>query len=68
MIRIHCPRCSRDFTDPREDLRDGDEAICPHCGARHLFRCGAEDKDGGDARCGLIKVNGTAAGRNKMPR
>jgi len=64
LIRIHCPRCVRDFTDPREELQAGDEAICPHCGARHLFS-GDPDGEAPDARRGSA-INGTAAG-DKMP-
>jgi hypothetical protein len=35
-----------EFVDARSELRDGDEAICPNCGAHHVFRlAGAGDAD-----------------------
>jgi len=35
VFRMHCSSCSTDFIDSRPELRDGDEAVCPKCGAHH---------------------------------
>jgi hypothetical protein len=35
---IHCGRCATEFVDARNQICEGDEAACPHCGARHEFR------------------------------
>lgn len=66
MMKIHCPRCARDFVDCRDEMADGDQAICPHCGARHVFRCAEPGTHDGEAHRGLSQVNGTAAARHKM--
>ncbi len=34
---LHCAACGAGFVDSRLDLVDGDEAICPTCGARNAF-------------------------------
>ena len=34
VLTMHCSVCSSDFVDSRVELKDGDEAICPKCGAR----------------------------------
>ncbi len=65
MVKIHCPRCTHDFIDARDEMADGDQAICPHCGARHVFRCAAPDTDGAERRA-LRQINGTAARRDKI--
>ena len=64
MVTIHCPRCARDFVDSRDQMADGDQAICPHCGARHLFRC-ADAAPADDALREPRPLNGTAAMRPK---
>lgn len=66
MMKIHCPRCAHDFVDTRDEMADGDQAICPHCGARHVFRCADVGGRGGDAPRELRQVNGTAAAPDKM--
>jgi len=37
VLTIHCTACEADFVDSRSELKEGDEAICPTCGARHEF-------------------------------
>ena len=66
MMKIHCPRCAHDFVDTRDEMADGDQAICPRCGARHVFRCADPGGQGGDARRELRQINGTAAADDKM--
>ena len=66
-MNIHCPRCARDFTDPRTEMLDGDEAICPHCGARHVFRCAAGAAEGPDAPRPLHHVNGNSPRQDESP-
>jgi hypothetical protein len=34
---LHCATCGAAFVDSRPTLVDGDEAICPTCGARNAF-------------------------------
>jgi DNA-directed RNA polymerase subunit RPC12/RpoP len=34
---LHCAACGAGFVDSRPMLVDGDEAICPTCGARNAF-------------------------------
>lgn len=34
---LHCAACGAEFVDARPTLVDGDEAICPKCGARNEF-------------------------------
>jgi predicted nucleic acid-binding Zn-ribbon protein len=34
---LHCAACGAEFVDSRPTLVDGDEAICPKCGARNAF-------------------------------
>jgi hypothetical protein len=48
-----------DFVDARSELRDGDEAVCPRCGAHHVFRLtSAGDADVFGATNGGQPVNG----------
>jgi hypothetical protein len=37
VLTIHCTACEADFIDSRIELKEGDEAICPTCGAHHEF-------------------------------
>jgi DNA-directed RNA polymerase subunit RPC12/RpoP len=37
---LHCAACGAEFVDSRPTLVDGDEAICPKCGARNAFTPG----------------------------
>jgi len=37
---LRCAACSAEFVDSRSTLVDGDEAICPKCGARNAFTPG----------------------------
>jgi len=37
ITKIHCSSCDTEFVDARSEVRAGDEATCPHCGARHMF-------------------------------
>ena len=37
---LRCAACSAEFVDSRSTLVDGDEAICPKCGARNAFTRG----------------------------
>jgi len=46
ITRIHCAGCGTEFVDARNDVRAGDAAICPHCGAHHVFKVGMEAGDG----------------------
>jgi DNA-directed RNA polymerase subunit RPC12/RpoP len=34
---LHCAACGGEFVDSRPELVDGDEAMCPKCGARNAF-------------------------------
>lgn len=34
---LRCASCSAEFVDSRSTLVDGDEAVCPKCGARNAF-------------------------------
>ena len=34
---LHCAACGAEFVDSRPTIADGDEAICPKCGARNAF-------------------------------
>jgi DNA-directed RNA polymerase subunit RPC12/RpoP len=45
--QIHCTECGTDFVDARSDVRAGDEAICPRCGAHHVFEAGVPGSDEG---------------------
>jgi hypothetical protein len=35
VITIQCTRCKSEFIDSRVELAEGDEAVCPKCGARN---------------------------------
>jgi uncharacterized Zn finger protein (UPF0148 family) len=37
VLTIHCSACEADFIDSRNELKEGDEAICPTCGVHHEF-------------------------------
>jgi len=40
ITKIHCAECETEFVDARSQVRAGDEAICPRCGAHHVFKAG----------------------------
>jgi len=45
ITKIHCAGCGTEFVDARNDVRAGDAAICPHCGAHHVFKANVEAGD-----------------------
>ena len=43
VVRLRCSGCGDEFVDSRREIADGDEAICPKCGARNEFTRGFAD-------------------------
>jgi predicted nucleic acid-binding Zn-ribbon protein len=56
VMSLHCTACGAGFVDSRQDLVDGDEAICPKCGARNAFTPEFADA----VRRGVLEIDTTA--------
>lgn len=53
VVNVRCSACNEEFIDSRKDIADGDEAICPKCGARNEFTRGFADA----VQRGIVETN-----------
>ena len=40
VVSVRCSACGEEFIDSRKEIAEGDEAMCPKCGARNEFTRG----------------------------